>query len=426
MITLEEVIGTLKVHEDKLKARMVKREEKALLAKAFIKEKKKDHDPSNGTGRGQGRGRGRSRNNPRNSEEDEDEKPKDKSKVTYYNCQGKGHFANECRKPKKERLKKDSQEKAHLAEEEKETTLLMAIETSDEVLLQGISQCDLSKGMGYIHRGASGHMTGGRELICDLDDSYKGIVRFGDGSKISIEGKGKIILNSKDNTHITLKNVLYTPSLKANILSLDRLDEDGYDIRLHKGFLTNHDDRGFLLTKVQRSSGRMYPLKLDIIEHCLQISEDLTWLWHKRYGHLNLASLKILSSQNLVKGLPTIHKREELCSSCVTSKQAIQSFPSSAKFRASRPLELIHGDLCGPFAAENLGGSKYFLLLLDDCTRMLWVSLLKQKLEAFEAFKSFKAQAEREKELKLICLRTNNGGEFTSKEFISFCSEHRI
>ena len=124
--------------------------------------------------------------------------------------------------------------------------------------------------------------------------------------------------------------------------------------------------------------------------------------------------------------MPTIQKREELCLSCVTSKQARKSFPSSAKFRASRPLELIHGDICGPFAPETLGGSKYFLLLVDDCTRMLWVSLLKQKLEAFKAFKSFKAHAEREKELKLICLRIDNGGEFTSKEFISFCSEHGI
>ena len=58
-ITLEEVIGTLKVHEDKLKARMVKREEKSLLTKPFIKEKKKDHDPSNVRGHGLGCGRGR-------------------------------------------------------------------------------------------------------------------------------------------------------------------------------------------------------------------------------------------------------------------------------------------------------------------------------------------------------------------------------
>ena len=44
----------------------------------------------------------------------------------------------------------------------------MAIETSDEILLQGISQCDLSKGMWYLDTGASGHKRGGRELIYDL------------------------------------------------------------------------------------------------------------------------------------------------------------------------------------------------------------------------------------------------------------------
>ena len=73
-ITLEEVMGTLKVHEDKIKARLVKREEKALLEKAFIKDKKKDFDSS--TGRGRGRSHGR------NNIHEEDEKPKDNSKVT--------------------------------------------------------------------------------------------------------------------------------------------------------------------------------------------------------------------------------------------------------------------------------------------------------------------------------------------------------
>ena len=85
MINLEEVIGTLKVHEVKFKACLVKREERSLLEKAFIMEKKKDYDSSNGRGRGHGRGRGRGRNNPPNYEEDEDEKPNVTCYITCYN-----------------------------------------------------------------------------------------------------------------------------------------------------------------------------------------------------------------------------------------------------------------------------------------------------------------------------------------------------
>ena len=47
----------------------------------------------------------------------------------------------------------------------------MAIEGSDEILLQGVSQCDLNKGMRYLDTSASGHMTGGKYFIYDLDDS---------------------------------------------------------------------------------------------------------------------------------------------------------------------------------------------------------------------------------------------------------------
>ena len=81
MRTLEQGIVTLMVHEDKLKALLVKRAEKARLV----------------------HGRGCDQNNNRSNEDEEDEKLKDKSKVTSDNFQGKGHFANECQKPRKER-----------------------------------------------------------------------------------------------------------------------------------------------------------------------------------------------------------------------------------------------------------------------------------------------------------------------------------
>ena len=77
--------------------------------------------------------------------------------------------------------------------------------------------------MWYLDTRASGHMTREKNLIFDHSESHKGIVRFGDGSRISIEGYGKILLNSKDYTYIILKIVLYTPTLKANKLSLVEL-----------------------------------------------------------------------------------------------------------------------------------------------------------------------------------------------------------
>ena len=58
MQTLDEVVGSLKIHEDKMNDRSAKREAKALLARALGKMKKKDDDSSQGRGRGRGRGRG--------------------------------------------------------------------------------------------------------------------------------------------------------------------------------------------------------------------------------------------------------------------------------------------------------------------------------------------------------------------------------
>ena len=66
------------------------------------------------------------------------------------------------------------------------------------------------------------------------------------------------------------------------------------------------------------------------------------------------------------------------------------------------------------------------MLHVDDFIRMTWVCLLKKKSEAFECFKIFKELVENEAELRIKCLRSDNGGEFTSKEFNLYCEEHGI
>jgi transposase InsO family protein len=79
-----------------------------------------------------------------------------------------------------------------------------------------------------------------------------------------------------------------------------------------------------------------------------------------------------------------------------------------------------------PYSTRSIQGEHYFMLIIDYYTRMTWVYFLKEKSEAFEKFKAFKTYVENKTDIKIKCLRSDNGGEFTSKEFNKFCEYHGI
>ena len=165
----------------------------------------------------------------------------------------------------------------------------------------------------------------------------------------------------------------------------------------------------------------MYLLDLKVEQSvCLAARHTVEpWLWHAWFRHLSFDALGRL--EKMVRGLPHIEHGGELCNSCLVGKQRRLSFPKTAKFHMAKTLELVHGDLCGPITSATPGGRKYFILLVDDYNRYMWLQLLTSKTEAVEAVKKLKVHVEAKSGKKLHVLRTDRGGEFTSMEFAAYC-----
>jgi transposase InsO family protein len=90
------------------------------------------------------------------------------------------------------------------------------------------------------------------------------------------------------------------------------------------------------------------------------------------------------------------------------------------------PLELVHSDLCEMNGELTKGCKRYFMTLIDGCTRFCYVYLLKTKDEELHYFKIYKAEVENQLERKVKQLRSNRGGEYFSSEFSEFYVEHGI
>lgn len=146
----------------------------------------------------------------------------------------------------------------------------------------------------------------------------------------------------------------------------------------------------------------------------------------QRFGHIGFQALRKLSSGDMVRGLPYIDHVDQVCDGCLAGKQRRNMFPAQARHRAADVLDLVHDDICGPISPTTPSGNRYFLLLVDDMSRYMWLRLVASKDQAPVVIRRFKAAAEVESGRKLKVLRTDRGGEFTSVEFGAYCAEEGV
>ena len=185
-------------------------------------------------------------------------------------------------------------------------------------------------------------MIGTRSLLTQLDQGVRGSVSFGDGSRVKIQGMGSVVSLAA-----------------ANIVSLGQLEEKGFTYEGGNGRLCVYDQEHKLLISAPRTANRLYIAKFGMSSpvSLFAKSEENSWQWHARYGHLNFRALNDLGSKNMVEGIPSIKKVEQVCDGCVLGKQHRKPFPQVSSFRAQTGLELVHADLCGKITPRTIGGA---------------------------------------------------------------------
>jgi hypothetical protein len=62
-------------------------------------------------------------------------------------------------------------------------------------------------------------------------------VRFGDTSKVDIQGVSSIMFQAKNSDHRVLHGIYFIPALHNSIMSLGQLDEGGSKVETDQGVL---------------------------------------------------------------------------------------------------------------------------------------------------------------------------------------------
>jgi hypothetical protein len=289
-----------------------------------------------------------------------------------------------------------------------------------------------------IDSGATCHMCHDESAFIEMEKLEKPIdITLGDGRTLKAIGRGKVVvkarLKGKSYKQVNLFDVLFVPGLAYNLVSVTRASEAGLITKFYDD-ICKVINRQSKCIATGRRVGNLFHLDCVLSDYGSHIVETraecqaMTHVdqWHRRFGHLNIASLKFLLQNQMVDELNFNElEKPSFCEPCLEGKQQRQPFPDS-KSMSKRALDLVHSDVCGKFDSQSLGGCLYMVTFIDDCTRYVWSYPLKRKSDVFEKFKEWKAMAERSVGHKLKTFRTDNGGEYTSGEFKKYLQSEGI
>ncbi|KAH9705463.1 hypothetical protein KPL70_011882 [Citrus sinensis] len=214
----------------------------------------------------------------------------------------------------------------------------------------------------------------GNIAIATDESSYETTeVLIASKEKIQV-GIGTVSLKMFDVVVREITPIRHVPDLKRNLIYVGMLDQMGCIVKVEKGHMS---EKGLKELEKKGVFGKDQLNSLGFFEDCL------------------------LGKASRIKFEYAVHTTKE-------------------------KLGYIHSDLWGPVQVTSLGGCKFFLIFIDDFSRMVWVYALKSKDEVLEKFKRWKVLVENQTNLKVKVLRTDNGLEYCNKLFEDYCAENGI
>jgi len=137
-------------------------------------------------------------------------------------------------------------------------------------------------------------------------------------------------------------------------------------------------------------------------------------VWHSRFGYVSDKILRLLSNE-----IPFDMSHSFSTSDCQISPLAkFRRLSFTSLNNVSHSLfDILHCDIWGPYGKPTYDGKRFFLTLVDDCSRFTWIFLLTHKSEAASAIKQFFQKVKTQFGATIKCLRSDNAKELALTEF---------
>jgi hypothetical protein len=179
-----------------------------------------------------------------------------------------------------------------------------------------------------------------------------------------VYSKGDLVVNAK----LTIKNVLFCPDVTMNLVSASQLCDQGMTLECNQHSIFVKKNKEVILKAYRQQDLYVYHIKSNNVLATTNSSKR-TELFHRRMGHLNFKSLRLLS--HLSDGMVLDQNPSELCEICQQAKAKRPSFALSRSL-ASHVGELTHADICSVRTPTIIGKETMFLVLIDDATPLYY------------------------------------------------------